>query len=107
MGRRLAWSAVSWKRSLRATESASPRTMATSSPGKSREGIGRRASVPTRPWGVGTKLAVMSSRSAMARMAAPVVRLNRSKGFSGSAMDRGYTSVALTPLSVNSVPKQR
>src|SRR5690606_4007421 len=62
--------------------SAAPRTWAASSAGRSRDGSGTRARVPAAPGGSELKTTLMSSRSAIARRAAVVDRLNASSGVS-------------------------
>src|SRR6185312_6577904 len=66
--------------------SASPRTLATSLAGSSWAGGGSRASVPNSPCCPGANDTVRSSRSAIARMAQPVTRLNSSMRVSRSVM---------------------
>src|SRR5262245_10260546 len=66
--------------------SASPRTLATSLAGSSWAGGGSRASVPNSPCCPGANDTVRSSRSAIARMAQPVTRLNSSMRVSRSVI---------------------
>ena len=93
--------------------SAAPRNCAASSAGRSRGGFGSRTRTPLSPAASGPKATVRSSRSAIARSVAAVARLKISVGENSCAIAaagpnlEAYINVALTPVSANSVPKQR
>ncbi len=91
--------------------SAAPRNCAASSAGRSRAGLGSLTRLPLRPGGSGPKPIVRSSRSAIARSVdggRPLEDFGRREILRHDVGSQScYISVALTPVSGSSVPKQR